>query len=458
MHLYSGECALQQSICAPSRNSFLTSRRPDTTRLYDFYNYWREFSGNYTTLPQYFKENGYKTKSIGKVFHPGISSNFTDDELYSWTETPFHPMTEKFKEAKVCFSKKNPFVLHRNIVCPVVTRVQPGKTLPDIEIAQEAIKTLKQFQNQSAPFFLAVGFHKPHIPLKYPYHYKKYHPLKKVALPKVRRKPKGLPDVAWNPWTDLRERDDIKSLNLSFPFEKIPDNEAKLIIQSYYAAVTYIDDLIGEVLKSLVRKNTIVVLLGDHGWSLGEHGEWSKFSNYEIALRVPFIIKVPAKKIYNNRIRHVVELVDLFPTLVELSGLKPILSCPLCSKEISTCTQGKSLVPLLKDSKGKDSYIALSQYPRPGTHPTLHPNSDKPRLKDIHVMGYSLRTATFRYTEWALFDNFLPDWSKAIAAELYDHFSDPHENQNVVNDLNYTETVKLLRDRLHNEINKYKFC
>lgn len=161
----------QQAVCAPSRNSFLTGRRPDTLHLYDFYSYWREFSGNFSTLPEFFKNNGYKTFSFGKVFHPGVSSNFTDDFPYSWSEPPYHPSTEKYKQSRVCIDEKTG-KLSKNLVCPVVVEFQPEGTLPDIQTTETVIEKLNKVKNNSdQPFFIAVGFHKPHIPLKYPHKY-----------------------------------------------------------------------------------------------------------------------------------------------------------------------------------------------------------------------------------------------------------------------------------------------
>lgn len=139
--------------------------------LYDFYSYWRDFAGNFTTLPQHFKENGYYTKSIGKVFHPGITSNFTDDYPLSWSEKAFHPTSETFENKKVCTGKNGNWA--RNLICPVNVFEQPGGILPDQESLIEAKKFL-QFKNKndsSDPFFLAVGFHKPHIPFRIPIEY-----------------------------------------------------------------------------------------------------------------------------------------------------------------------------------------------------------------------------------------------------------------------------------------------
>ena len=161
----------QQALCAPSRNSFLTSRRPDSLRLYDFDSYWRDTVGNFTTLPQIFKENGYFTHSIGKIFHPGVSSNYTDDEEYSWSDKPFHPSTEKYKDSKVCVSRNG--TLASNLICPVIVKQQPGGTLPDLESLRAALDFLKYRKEIAGdkPYFLAVGFHKPHIPFKFPVEY-----------------------------------------------------------------------------------------------------------------------------------------------------------------------------------------------------------------------------------------------------------------------------------------------
>lgn len=149
----------------------MTSRRPDSLHLYDFYSYWRDSVGNFTTIPQHFRENGYFTQSIGKVFHPGISSNFTDDSLYSWSGVPFHPKTEIYKEAKVCPNPDGS--LGKNLLCPVLVEEQPEGTLPDLESVNKAIDFINNRDRITGgkPYFLAVGFHKPHVPFKFPSEY-----------------------------------------------------------------------------------------------------------------------------------------------------------------------------------------------------------------------------------------------------------------------------------------------
>jgi iduronate 2-sulfatase len=264
-----------QALCAPSRNSMLTSRRPDTLRSYNFQHYWRTFAGNFTTLPQYFKENGYRTESIGKIFHHGPSSNKTDDFPYSWTSQPFIPSTQEYRNKPVCVSDDGE--LRRNLLCPVIVDFQPESSLPDIQSTEKAREFLSQRHDE--PFFLAVGFYKPHIPLKFPVEYLKRHDINEFKKDNLR--PFDIPEVAWNPYNDLRERDDFKSLNVSFPFGPVPSEFAAKLRQHYYASVSYVDDLIGNILELVNFSNTIVVLTSDHSWSLGEHSEWSKYSNYE---------------------------------------------------------------------------------------------------------------------------------------------------------------------------------
>ncbi|XP_066589789.1 iduronate 2-sulfatase isoform X2 [Prorops nasuta] len=477
----------QQALCAPSRNSLLTGRRPDTLQLYDFYSYWREAVGNFTTLPQHLKDYGYTTKSIGKVFHPGMSSNGSDDCPYSWTERPFHPYTNVYKDASVC-PTTNSTHLAQNLICPVCVDTMPNKTLPDIEILNATRHFIQEQNETRRPFFLAVGFQKPHIPLKYPDEYLRFHPLEKFQLPSHYNWPDNVSSVAYNPWIDLRKREDVIDLHLQFPWQKIPDDFGRKIIQSYYAAVTYIDDMIGKVIQELetsgILNNTIIVITSDHGWSMGEHAEWAKYSNFDVAVRVPLMISVPGLTYKTSNIwtekklnlqygyktgneltrtslristhSHyfkivfldaLVELVDVFPTVAHLAGA-PIPVCPVSKNNIKIdfeekvrlpklCSEGISLVPLIMSIvKRKEipwKSAAFSQYPRPSIDPGLCPNSDKPRLHEIKIMGYTLKTDIYRYTVWVPFDSVtkIPDWRNVIAEELYDHVQDPEENSNI---------------------------
>ncbi|KAJ3588105.1 hypothetical protein NHX12_011700 [Muraenolepis orangiensis] len=271
----------QQAVCAPSRTSMLTARRPDTTRLYDFYSYWRVNAGNFTTLPQYFKSQGYTTMSVGKVFHPGIASNYTDDYPYSWSAPPYHPPSFRYEKEKVC--KGEDGALHANLLCAVNVTEQPGGILPDMESASEAIDVLRGWQDDGPPLFLAE--------------YLSLYPLDEMSLAPDPDVPEGLPAVAYNPWMDLRLREDVRALNISFPYGPIPKDFQLRIRQHYFAAVSYLDAQVGRLLSALDNMgraaDTMVVFSSDHGWSLGEHGEWAKYSNFDVATRVPLVFYVP---------------------------------------------------------------------------------------------------------------------------------------------------------------------
>lgn len=408
----------------------MTSRRPDSLHLYDFFNYWRRTVGNFTTLPQYFKENGYFTYSVGKIFHPGQSSNNSDDYPLSWSTQTFHGSSEKYMKRKVCPGKDGK--RYWNLFCPVKLTDQPLNTLPDIQSTQEAICFLRQYATNlypdrtcnlydnkciitSQPYFLAVGYHKPHINFRFP-----RHNLKKFLLQNFynytedKVKPADMPKVAWNPYNDIRKRDDFKNKSISFPYGPIKRKAAALIRQGYYASVNYVDDLFGQLMEYINLNNTVILVTSDHGWSLGEHAEWAKYSNFDVAVRVPLIIYSPEIPTFGgkgHRIDSLVELVDIFPSLVDLLHLPEIEYCKNSLQyninvDQILCTEGKSFYQLLLPGPSpsvKSSckwFAAYSQYPRPGTRPTVVPDSDKPRLNAITIMGYSIRTDYYRYTIW----------------------------------------------------------
>uniref|UniRef100_UPI0037E812BD iduronate 2-sulfatase n=1 Tax=Semicossyphus pulcher TaxID=241346 RepID=UPI0037E812BD len=468
----------QQAVCAPSRTSMLTSRRPDTTRLYDFNSYWRVHSGNYTTIPQYFKSKGYFTMSVGKVFHPGVASNHTDDYPYSWSIPAFHPASFRYEKEKMC--KGEDGELHTNLLCAVNVKEQPGGTLPDLESADEAVRLLKSRANDDVPFFLAVGFHKPHIPFRIPQEFISLYPLDQMTLAPDPDVPKLLPSVAYNPWLDVRKRDDVQKLNISFPYGPIPKDFQLRIRQYYYAAVSYMDAQVGRLLSTLdelrMAESTVVVFTSDHGWSLGDHGEWAKYSNFDVTTRVPLIFCVPGittprdwqggstfpfidvlsqseLSFKNDKvIRNVVELVDVFPTVSYLAGLRAPEPCPNVSFQEELCTEGDNLAYTFHHrERGEDEEaISFSQYPRPADTPQV--NSDLPDLKDIKVMGYSLRSWDYRYTLWLGFNpkTFQVNVSDVHAGELYMLADDPGQNENIYSDSDHSVIQRKMARLPHN--------
>ncbi|XP_045082202.1 iduronate 2-sulfatase [Coregonus clupeaformis] len=461
----------QQAVCGPSRTSLLTSRRPDTTRLYDFNSYWRVHAGNYTTLPQYFKSKGYTTMSVGKVFHPGIASNHSDDYPYSWSVPPYHPPSFKYENMKVC--KGSDGKLHANLLCSVNVSETPLGTLPDMESTEEAIRLLKSTRDSDKHFFLAVGFHKPHIPFRIPQEFLTLYPLDKITLAPDPDVPKGLPSVAYNPWTDIRKREDVQALNISFPYGPIPKDFQLQIRQHYYASVSYMDSQVGRLLNALddlgLAEDTVVVFTSDHGWSLGEHGEWAKYSNFDVATRVPLMFYVagmtavrpwpedetfPYMDVFGPTQHHftqggtesnVNELLDVFPTVSVLAGLKPPLPCPDNSFNVEVCTEGQNLAYTFNHNNSRNSEaIACSQYPRPADTP--QENSDLPDLKDIRIMGYSLRSWDYRFTLWVGFDpaSFQANLSDVHGGELYLLEEDPGQDHNLYNSSEHSLLLRKL--------------
>ncbi|TNN59422.1 Iduronate 2-sulfatase [Liparis tanakae] len=495
----------QQAVCAPSRTSMLTSRRPDTTRLYDFNSYWRTHAGNYTTMPQYFKSHRYFTASVGKIFHPGVPSNHSDDYPYSWSIPAYHPPSFRYENEKVC--KGEDGKLHANLLCAVNVTEQPGGTLPDLEVTDEALRLLKSRVNDDVPFFLAVGFHKPHIPFRIPQEYLSLYPIEQMTLVPDPDIPSKLPAVAYNPWMDLRKRDDVQKLNISFPYDPIPkDFQVRApplapekqtiserrspslpflpvshtgcvrvfqlrIRQHYYAAVSYVDAQVGRLLCALdklgLANSTMVVFTSDHGWSLGEHGEWAKYSNFDVATRVPLIFYVPGVTSNDSRrdatfpfvnvlvqpdlvfknqqvIKNVVELLDVFPTVSHMAGLKAPKICPdVCFKN-KLCTEG--LDQTYTFTQGHEwrlpEALAFSQYPRPADTP--QENSDLPDLKDITVMGYSMRSWDNRYTVWMSFypETFTVNATEVHAGEFYIYADDPTEDKNIYDEYFHGEMMR----------------
>lgn len=280
---------VQQAVCGPSRSSFLTGRRPDTTKLYDFGSYWRDVASNATTLPQHFRNSGYKTFSIGKIFHPVhamAKAGHADDYPFSWTAPPYHPPTEEDKGAKVCpplrYADQPEGQTYVNLLCPVDPATMPGGSLPDIQSIDHALELLKNLSlpgstaapaASPSPWFVGVGLHKPHIPLKFPKQYLDLYPLASIRPPAVVGVPAGLPPVAYDTFTDVRSRMDttavVNRANVTFPYGLFPMDFTLRIRQHYFAAVSYIDAEAGRLLDYVNRTasimdKTIVVLFGDH--------------------------------------------------------------------------------------------------------------------------------------------------------------------------------------------------
>lgn len=379
----------QQAVCSPSRSSLLTGTRPDSTKVWDLVTHFRDAEPNIVTLPQHFKENGYFVQGLGKIYHPGY------DDQRSWSvpwQTPNAPnyakvSSKETKDEDKPNAKNGPAFEAGDVA---------DNFYKDGMVAEQAVSILQGLSKKPEPFFFAVGFAKPHLPFVSPKKYWDLYDPTKIKLAPNPFHPKDAPEYALTNSGELRNYTNMPAKG------PIPDPLARTLKHAYYAAVSYTDAQIGKVLDELerldLRKNTIIVLWGDHGWKLGEHGEWAKHSNVENDANAPLLLAAPGLKTAGRRSNALVEFVDIYPTLAELAGLS-----------LPSHLEGVSFKPVLENPDRKWKAAAFSQYPRKT------------------LMGYSMRTDRYRFTVWV--DR--KDHSKIDAIELYDHQTDPQENTNI---------------------------
>lgn len=409
----------QQAVCNPSRTSFMTGMRPDSIGVTGNHSHFRAKHPDIVTLPQHFKNHGYHAAAIGKIYHgvfPDGSSKTKWDTMgdpESWSEPairfgPRYYYTEEgIAAAKVAYErtyqpkKGRPNDWTKKLVFAMATESPdvPDNQLYDGKVADAAISKLKKLAQKETPFFLAVGFIKPHSPYIAP---KKYFDLyqdvaiERGALSSDSRYPSGAPAFAGHRSGELRRYSDQPNSG------GIPQENQRRVRQAYFACVSYIDAQIGRVLNQLdqsgISKNSIVVLLGDHGYHLGEQGLWGKTTNFELDTRVPLLVRAPGMKLAGKSASSLVELVDVFPTLAELAGL-PV------PKQL----EGESFVSILKDPTATTKTAALSQYPRGKS-----------------LMGYSMRTSTHRLTQWIDRQS-----GELKGTELYDYANGLVESENI---------------------------
>lgn len=406
-----------QAVCAPSRISTLTGLRLDSVGIYDLEHPFRQAHADAPSLPQFFKQHGYETVTIGKIYH------HASDDQRNWTRMPeaqgaLYALPENraqvqrlHEEGKAKGLTGN--ALSRHARGPATESADVSdETYRDGVIARVAVEQLRELKGK--PFFLCVGFIKPHLPFCAPKKYWDQYKDEPFAVPS-RNKPVEMPPIALADFGEMRAYSDIPKIG------PVNDEQSKQLIHGYHACVSYTDTQVGKVLAELDKlgldANTIVVLWGDHGWKLGEYGSWCKHSNFEIDTHVPLIIRAPGFK-PGQRVSQIVEMVDVFPTLADLTaGTKP-----------EQCA-GTSLRPLLEGKGEGWKNFAISQYPRG--------SEGQP------VMGYSLRNEKWRYTEWIRKDG------KLVARELYDHSTTDLAKINVADKLEHAELVKLLSGQLH---------
>ena len=392
----------QFPLSSPSRSSLLTGLRPDRTRVFDLTYHFRQDMPDITTLPQMFLKNGYYTARIGKMYHfgnPGdIGTNGLDDKI-SWTER-INPAGRDKTTLELDVINYTPKRGLGSAMAFYSDNEGTDFEHTDGKVATEAINLLQKHKDE--PFFIAAGFYKPHCPWITPEKYFNLYRLDQMSLPEISGETqKAYPELALastRPW----------------PYFGITANQAKECILAYYAAISFVDSQIGRLLDALdsldLADNTIVVFWSDHGYHLGEHGLWFKQSCFEESAKCPLIISVPGLRTAGKMCRRTVELVDIYPTLADLTGLKPPDSL-----------EGFSLVPLLKNPLAKWDHPAFTQVQR----------GDTP--------GHSVRTEDWRYTEWGF---------GKMGAELYNEKTDPQELNNLAGEPMYAIKVKEMQSLL----------
>jgi iduronate 2-sulfatase len=405
-----------QAVCMASRYNLMLGSRSTSTGLYNFGAEFRDVYPDAVTLPQYFMNAGYHAESMGKVYHIGHGN--TNDEA-SWS-IPHHK--EKLIEYLLPEStnreltREEAYFENSRMYFP---NLPPNKELPrgaaweapdvvddayaDGRVARHAIDRLRELnKNPEQPFFMAIGFARPHLPFSAPKKYWDMYKPEELPLPEYVQDPEGAPQYA------IKRRGEI------IQFKPIPENEhvysdtlTRKLIHGYYASVSYMDAQLGRVLDELERlnmlENTIIVLWGDHGWHLGDHGYWTKHTNYEQANVIPLIMVAPNVAKPNTSTDQLAETVDIYPTLAELAGLeKPKVPQPM---------DGLSMVPVLKNPDLQIRDHAYHSFPRGG------------------YLGCAIRTDRYRLVEWTRINN--PEEQKGY--ELYDYWNDPLEKQNIYN-------------------------
>ena len=403
----------QQAVCSPSRMSLMTGRRPDTTRVWDLATHFRKSLPRVITLPQHFKAHGYHCRSIGKIYHGGGEPA---KDPPSWSADPLFDIARDAKVRYATLENLRGVGLKRRAVEAADV---PDESYIDGMVCVAALDALADLKKNGKPFFLAVGFRKPHLPFCAP---KKYWNLyqRKDFLPRAfQGHPREAPEVALRSWKELEGYTDIPEDGM------IPSGKVAELRHGYYACVSYVDALVGRLLERVteldLHQNTVVCLWGDHGFHLGEQGLWTKANNYELSTRVPLIFSVPGQGRAGKVSKGLVELVDVYPTLSEVCGLS-----------MPEGLEGTSLVPLLKDPGRAWKAAAFSQYPRAMRGNRHRGHGD--------IMGYAIRTSRYRYVEWR-------EWKthKVVARELYDHEIDPEEMRNVSGEKSYARILRSQR-------------
>ena len=440
----------QFAVCAPSRSSFMTGRRPSRTLDYNFIDSFRDTWPDWITLPQFFKNSGYKTLGASKTFHPDLPFNY--DLPYSWDE--YVPLLDVKCDDPLVMPVP-PYNRSGEEICTVANET----ALQDYIVASKAIQWLADVNNNES-FFFAVGMRRPHLPWTVPLRVfqeeKQQQQKKSLEQPIL---PRDIHNIAWSDEafhsTTLNGTTYYNSGPWTQAFSDLVTSELRT---GYHAAVRWVDEQIGRVVSALdvspLKESTVVALIGDHGYSLGSKAVWTKHTVFDLGTRVPFIIRVPG--VTGRRVTTPVELVDLYRTFADLAGLLA---------KVDNGVQGRSLTRYMSDDDDDDG-VAFSQYDRCPTDgdednvTKYHGGCKRTGRNDIRYMGYSLRTSEWRYTAWMTFNGVRGQWEDCddsanfCPRELYRHVpGDEAETSEATNFvLEYPGVATMLHERLRNAV------
>jgi iduronate 2-sulfatase len=433
----------QVAVCQPSRASYMTGLRPDSVRSWHLGDHHRGAHPDIVTMPQYFKQFGYHTVSIGKIFHNHVPDSISFDEPdlrppeYR-TADMVDRDAESFHYDSIITSEQIRLRAERIKARPGVklygggwgygTAVEsydaPDDQFYDGAQTDLALETIARLKDMDEPFYLAMGYYRPHLPFIAPKKYWDLYDRENITPAPNNYIPENAPGFAMNSMYELGSCYDMKGIVQHPVLGTMPDSISRILKHGYYASVSYVDACFGRLMDGLeamgIADNTIIVIIGDHGWKLGEHGSWGKMTNYEIDTRVPLIIRAEGIKGKGRSSERLTELVDVFPTLCELAGI-----------DVAEYLQGTSMVPLLNDPDREWKTAIFSQFHR------------RPRVSidSLRYMAYAIRTERYHYIEWYFWDNENKEPLDYVASELYDHQTDPDENINIAE---YPDNAKLL--------------
>ncbi len=385
-----------QAVCAPSRNSLLTGLRPQTIGIYDLATNFRKSVPDAVTMAQYFKQHGYRTESLGKIYHVGHGNI---DDAASWSVPSWRPAGGGYQLRESTATTRPAAVGGPRGAATECADVSDA-AYADGKIAKEAVARLHAAEAKPGePFFLAVGFLKPHLPFVAPKKYWDLYPRTAFEPPKLQKPPEGAPKFAPTTWGELRQYSDIPEIGPLSPAQQ------RQLIHGYHAATSYMDAQLGRVLDALDRgpfaRNTIIVLWGDHGWHLGDHGMWCKHTNYEQAARIPLIVVAPGVAQAGVKTGALAETVDIYPTLCDLAGLPAPRGI-----------EGASFAAALRSPAAVTKEAVFHAYPRG------------------QMLGRAVRTVRYRLVEWKK----IGAPADTAVLELYDYEADPEETKNLAAD------------------------